>query len=231
MGNADEVNIVDRLEQYKAHGFIGFYSTTASAALMTKLKEFRDNGKVEAFEIYDGSRIENGFHDVGLSGVLLQHLPQSHTTLRPIHPLLGTYQPLPCDVCGKDLLKSSLTEQYSGMITFGSQTEEDHDERVVERVSFVCKGECGDKMERKNFRLGLTEGWDDITDYCNPLIFIRRVTGYINELRSGSTKYSQAAHDRMIDFYMAMSQRTLRQTSAEDRQKLLDVMELDAMGF
>jgi hypothetical protein len=231
VGNADEMNIVDRLEQYKADGFIGFYSTTASAALVTKLKEFRESGKIEAFEIYDGSRIENGFHDAGLSGVLLQHLSQSHTALRPIHPLLGTYQPLPCDVCGKDLLKATLTEEYSGMITFGSRIEEDHDERVVERVAFVCKGACGGKMELKHFRLDLTEGWDDITDYCNPLIFIRRITGYINELRSGSTKYSQAAHDRMIDFYMALSQRTLRQTSAEDRQKLLEVMELDGVGL
>jgi hypothetical protein len=231
VGTAEELNIVDRLRQHKADGFIGFYSTTASAALVTKLKEYRENGTIEAFEIYDGSRIENGFHDVGLSGVLQQHLPQSHTALRPIHPLLGSYQPLPCDVCGKDLLKATLTENSSGMITFGSRIEEDQDEQVVERVAFVCKGECGEKMERKNFLLGLSEGWDDISDYCNPLIFIRRVTGYINEMRSGSTKYSQAAHDRMIDFYMAMSQRTLRQTNAEDRQKLVEVIELEAMGF
>lgn len=231
VGNTDEINIVDRLEQYGADGFIGFYSTTASAALVVKLKELRDNGKIEAFEIYDGSRIENGFHNAGLSGVLLQHLPQSHTGFRPIHPLLGTYQPLPCDICGKDLLKATLTKEDSGMIVLGTTFEENRDTHLVETVAFVCKGQCGTKMEMDNIRRGLTESWDDISDFCNPLIFIRRVTGYIAEIRSGSSEYSQAAHDRIIEFYIAISQRTLRQTNEEDRQKLYDVMQIDTMGI
>lgn len=230
VGNTDEVNIVDRLAHYHADGFIGFYSTTASAALVTKLKEFRDNGKLEAFEIYDASRIENGFHDVGLSGVLLQHLPLSHTSLRPIHPLLGKYEALPCDICGKDLLKASLTEGYGGMIIFASRADED-DDSVVESISFVCKGDCGERMERQNARKGLSEGWDDITDYCNPLIFIRRITGYINQMRNSPTSYSKVAHDRLIGFYINVSQRTLRQANDEDRQRLLEAMELEELGF
>ena len=82
VGTNDETNITDRLKQHKAEGFIGFYSTIASSALVNRLKELHDQGTIEAFDIYDGARIETGFHDVGLSGVLLQHLPESHTSLR-----------------------------------------------------------------------------------------------------------------------------------------------------
>src|SRR5262245_16186193 len=37
VGTTEELNIRDRLEQHKAEGFLGFYSTLPSAALITKL--------------------------------------------------------------------------------------------------------------------------------------------------------------------------------------------------
>lgn len=228
VGTADEINITDRLEQHAANGFIGFYSTMASAALVTRLKELRDQRKIESYEIYDGTRIENGFHDAGLSGVLLQHLPQSHTLLRPIHPLLGRYQPLPCDVCGKDLLKASVTEANSANIIFA--TNMGTDASVVESIHFVCKGACDKRMDGIVNRRGLGSAWDDISDYCNPLIFIRRITGYTNQMRNAPNSYTKAAHDRLIDFYILMSQRTLRQTNADDRKSLLEAMEIDQLG-
>ncbi len=73
VGVNDETNIVDRLTQHQADGFIGFYSTIASSALVDRLTKLHDQGKIKAFEIYDGARIETGFHDVGLSSVSLQH--------------------------------------------------------------------------------------------------------------------------------------------------------------
>lgn len=232
VGTAEEINILDRLEHHKANGFICFYSTMASAALVTRLKELRDNRKIEAYEIYDGKRIENGFHDVGLSGVLLQHLPISHTSLRPIHPLLGKYDPLHCDVCGKDLLKASVTGKQRGNITFATRlTDAAKGGTTVESVHWVCKGACDESLDHSLNHKGLITGWDDITDYCNPLIFMRRLTGYINQMRNEPTSYSQAAHDRLVGFYITMSQRTLRQSSAEDRDALRQVMEIDEMGF
>ena len=45
VGTGDEPNITDRLAQHKANGFIGFYSTVASAALLVRLKELRDERK------------------------------------------------------------------------------------------------------------------------------------------------------------------------------------------
>jgi len=229
VGTADEINIVDRLAQHKADGFIGFYSTMASAALVTRLKGLRDDGKIDAYEVYDGTRIQNGFHNVGLSGVLLQHLPKSHTSLRPIHPLLGKYQPLTCDICNKDLLKESVWGTTRGNIIFATNHKDEAS--VVESIHFVCKGGCDKKMEQVLWSQGFISGWDDISDYCNPLIFIRRITGYINQMRDASTSYSRGAHEKLIEFYITMSQRAMRQSNVEDREDLRRIMEVDELGF
>ena len=225
VGTEHETNITDRLSHHAANGFIGFYSTVASAALVTRLKELRDHGKLAEFEIFDGSRIEAGFHNVGLSGVLIQHLPASHTALRPIHPLIGHYVPLECEVCGKDLLKTSVTQRKRGAILFAQDGD-----GVTQSVYFVCKGECDQRVTARINRLNLIEGWDDIDDYFNPLIFFRRVTGYLNEMRKRPTAYSEAAHGKMIELYLAASQRTLRQMSQEDREEYLQARELEELG-
>ena len=225
VGTNDETNITDRLAQHKANGFIGFYSTVASSALVTRLKELRDQGMIEQFEIYDGARIESGFHDVGLSGVLLQHLPESHTSLRPIHPLLGEYLPLNCDVCNKDLLKESTRNGKLGVIVFATKEE------VVHSVHFACKGSCDQKLSGRLLHQGFADCWDDIDDYCNPLIFFRRITGYMSEIRNNPRAYSNDAHARMVDLYLAVSQRTLRQTSVEDREDYFRAREVEELGI
>ncbi|MEJ8310112.1 restriction endonuclease [Agrobacterium larrymoorei] len=232
VGPDDEQNITDRLEQHGAEGFIGFYSTMPSASLVERLKELRDKGKIHAFEIYSGSRIENGFHDIGLSGVLLQHLPNSHTALRPIHPLLGRYEPLHCEMCGKDLLKASVKGETLGNIIFATARKKDEDDErpPVSSVHFVCKGECDETLEDRLHKRGIYTGWDDISDYCNPLIFLRRLTGYTNQMRNKPNSYTEAAHEKMITFYVTLSQRTLRQTNEEDRKALGDAMFVEQFG-
>ena len=224
VGTNHETNITDRLAHHNANGFFGFYSTTASAALITRIKELRGNGTIESFEIFDGARIESGFHDVGLSGVLLQHLPASHTALRPIHPLLGEYVPLECEVCGRDLLKESTKGNFKGAINFAVKND------ITHSVHFVCKGECDRRLTSRLNNQGFMDCWDDIQDYCNPLIFFRRLTGYMAGLRNNPQAYTDRAHRQMIDLYLAVSQRTLRQTNEEDRQEYLRAREVEEIG-
>lgn len=57
VGTEHEINITDRLTQHKANGFMGFYSTMASAALVDRLKDLRDEKRIAEFKIYDGSHI------------------------------------------------------------------------------------------------------------------------------------------------------------------------------
>ena len=213
VGTSDENNILDRLTQHESDGFIGFYSTVASSALVNRLKMYRDQEKIKAFEIYDAARIETGFHDVGLSGVLLHHLPNSHTSLRPIHPLFNEYIPLECEICNRDLLKNSIRYIKFGIIIFAKKNN------VIHSIHFVCKGQCDSEISLRLKDQGfLVNGWDDIDNYCNPLTFLRRLTGYMNEIRNNPSAFSDKAHRQMIDLYLSISQRTLRQTNAEDRE-------------
>lgn len=230
VGTEDETNITDRLEHHRAEGFIGFYSTAPSAALVQRLKELRDVGRIQSFEIYDGARIASGFHDIGLSGVLLQHLPKSHTKLRPIHLLLGRYEPLPCDVCGKDLLKVSTGSGSSGLILYAAPLATPGVGHV-ERVELVCRGECDRTMQDRLGRQKLFTGWGELSDFCNPLIFIRKLIGVVSGIRNGRNTFSDAAYDKLVRVYLAFSQRTLRQTSEEDRAQLRQAVAIDELGF
>ncbi|MCA1370228.1 restriction endonuclease [Bradyrhizobium sp. BRP14] len=225
VGTDQEIGITDRIAHHQADGFIGFYSTVASAALVERLRTLREQAKIADFKIYDGSHIESGFHNIGLSGVLLKHLPASHTTLRPIHPLLGKYKPLECEICGTDLLKRSVKGENLGVMVFGHSG---HDR--IETLQFVCRGECDQKMSARIRARGLNDGWNDVSDFCNPLIFLGHMISYINETRSDPQRYSDAAHKRMLELFQAVSQRTLRQTSDEDRQAYFDADMLSRMG-
>ena len=213
VGVKDEINIIERLTQHNADGFIGFYSTIASSSLIDRLKDFREKGKIEAFEIYDAARIEAGFHDIGLSTVLLQHLPKSYVSMRPIHPILGEYLPLKCEVCDKDLLKKSTRNGDSGLILLAEK------DNMVHSVHFVCRGECDSQVSEPLKHQGFLDNYSDINNYFNPLIFLRRLIVYMNDLHNKPDGYSDEAHNRMIDLYLKISQRVLRQADAEDREK------------
>ena len=223
VGVNDETNIVDRLTQHKADGFIGFYSTVASSALVTRLKELCDQGKIKEFDIYDGARIETGFHDVGLSGVSLQHLPKSHTSLQPIHPIVDEYVPLKCEVCDKDLLKESTRNSKLGLIIFAEKDD------VIHSVHFACKGSCDSEISARLKHQGFVDRWCDITNYYNPLIFLRKLIGYMDGLRNNPGGYSDKAHDRMVDLYLGVSQRVLRQPNVEDREEFFRARQIE--GF
>lgn len=53
----DEINITDRLEQFDCQGFIGFYSTLASSALLGRLRSYKTQKGID-YKIFNRSRIQ-----------------------------------------------------------------------------------------------------------------------------------------------------------------------------
>jgi hypothetical protein len=53
----DELNITDRLDQFDCQGFIGFYSTLASSALIERLKSYKEKKGID-YTIFNRSRIQ-----------------------------------------------------------------------------------------------------------------------------------------------------------------------------
>jgi hypothetical protein len=66
VGTEDEQNITDRLKHHSAKGFLGFYPTLPSAALVARLKEYKNQG-IKAYEIFDAKKIEGYFVSRGFS--------------------------------------------------------------------------------------------------------------------------------------------------------------------
>ncbi len=54
-----ETDIQDRVARHSCTGFIGFYSTIPNNSLKDKLRELKNNGKIEEYDFFDNSRIEN----------------------------------------------------------------------------------------------------------------------------------------------------------------------------
>ncbi len=104
VGTEDEQNITDRLEHHSADGFLGFYSILPSAALVARLKDYKAQGRIKAYEIFDAKKIERYFVSAGFSKLALRYFPESYGRLRPIQQLLGEIVQLRCDECGADIL-------------------------------------------------------------------------------------------------------------------------------
>ena len=99
----NESDVLDRVKQHKADGFIGFYSTIASTGLVNRLDALKNSGDISDYLVYDNQIIEGHFVRQGMSKVAMQHFPVGYAALRPIQTILSEYEPLKCEVCDKDV--------------------------------------------------------------------------------------------------------------------------------
>jgi len=111
-----ERNIIERVQSFKADGFLGFYSTVPSSGLNTRLTQLRENGTLKDFYIFDRRLIETHLLTLGFSQLTRRYFPESHIRIRPIHNVFDEYIPLNCDHCGRDLLEALYTEDYTGLV-------------------------------------------------------------------------------------------------------------------
>jgi hypothetical protein len=229
VGTEDETNITDRLGHHSADGFLGFYSTLPSAALIQRLKEYKDQKRIKAYEIFDAKKIEGYFVSVGFSKLALRSFPESYGRLRPIQQLLGEIVQLRCDECGADILARSLSESPRANLVWSIQTEAD--ENRYEELFVVCKGQCDDDLQARLHAQGRTSEWEEVADLFNPILFLKNMLTYMNMLRENPRRYSDEVHQRMKQIYIAPAQRTLREVTNEDMERFKDLRILDKLGI
>ncbi|MFT3808379.1 MAG: hypothetical protein QM698_00515 [Micropepsaceae bacterium] len=226
VGVNDEQNILERLAQHKADGFLGIYATIPSAALVTRLSALVSEEKIVRYEIFDAAKITAAAHEGGMSKIISRFFPISYAKSRPIQKLFDKYEPIECANCGVDLLLKSVTDPYSGILVVAMGYEAD---AQIENVYVCCKGDCDRALaavERSRDRM---TAWEDIGDLVCPLGFIRNVLAYANRLQSGSTKISAEAHRSMANIYAKLAQRTLRESNSEDGKRVSDLISLEGM--
>ena len=222
VGSKDEQSISDRLKQHKAKGFIGFYSTMASTGLANRL-----SGLEFPYQIFDGRKIESHFVTTGLSRLALRYFPDSYNSLRPIQKLTQEFVRLDCEICGVDLLLKSLSDPMSGIVTWAQKYDETT--KNIVSIHTVCKGVCDDKLEDKLRKRGLMTTWEDIDDLCKPIVFLRNMMTYTNMLRDENITIAAEAHEKIKCVFIAIAQRTLRETTLDDLKRFNTLVSLEGL--
>jgi hypothetical protein len=219
--NDDERNILERVQGFNADGFIGVYSTIASAGLIGRLEQLRTQQRIKDFRVLDRREIENRLVVVGYSTLLMRYFPQSYKRLKPIHTLDGQYVPLLCAHCGKDVLKQLFVENHSANIVMIRRDDNGCD--VVERVFCACKGDCDKILSTPHKLNGTFDGWMDIGDLAVPFQYLHKIFAVMNNLRDGSIRFEEQAYHDLKQVFIALSQKVLREMTEEewDRWKVL----------
>lgn len=225
VGIDDEPNIRERLEQHKCDGFLGFYSTLASTALLDRLSALKMDSRIQDFTVFDGQKIAGYFYDVGLSKLALRYFPKSYEALKPIQQLVDKHVKLECEICGCDWVKEIMLRPQMGIIVNAVSHEDDY--RTVHDIFVVCKGKCDQELDGRLRQQGFFTNWEDIEDLCNPLGFLKNCMVYMNQLYEGHYKITKQAHDKQKEVYIAIAQKVLREVTQEDRERFVDLLKFE----
>lgn len=221
VSDSDEQNILDRVHQHKADGFIGFYSTIASSGLGNWLDALKTECSIAVF---DRNEIERHLFNSKNTMLLERYFPNSFSAWKSQNKipalLLSEYQPLPCAVCGKDLL----LKPEDGLILFVQKTGtyETHD------VVGVCRGHCDEAYDSYLIKNGYVTAWEDISDFIIPPIYLKKQMAVINNLFYDSPLETFTEHG--IEAYksvlIALSQLVFRERTEAEWKRTLELSSL-----
>jgi hypothetical protein len=214
VSNKEEYDILGRVHKFKANGFIAFYSMVPSSELARTFESLKPEISVE---VYDNERIERSLlENKRLREVFKRFFPESYksfinTNVEP-KTIIESQLRIKCNVCGSDLLKAR-----DGLIAFGKKQRGEN--WVTEDVYWACRGDCDRKMEREFFKMGMITSWESIDDLMIPLVFMHWVITWMNSLKAGDI-ISELAHQKFIEFTLAVAQLVVRETSVEEKERI-----------
>jgi hypothetical protein len=190
----DEPSILERVKGHNCTAFLGFYSTLPSSALAFRFDALRKEIETDWF---DHEKIESRLlrSSAGLE-LARRYFPKSLDSWNNANPrptkLFDDSEPLICNYCGKTLLDPSADlypEDRKSVITFWKQKDpsdlHNYNTQIVD-IYWSCKGNCDRQLDRSFKARGLLyDGWEDITDVCIPLVYVKWVMTCINNIRDG----------------------------------------------
>ena len=223
----DDSNIRDRVEANECDGFIGFYSTLASAGLAGNLQGL--DGKIET-QIFDYEKIEsNLLHSAKGLEIAERYFPQSLDKWKTNNPkparIFSEDPKLHCKVCDKELFE----QDDKGIIQLWHKIRVDYENepKRCEYVYWTCRGHCDDVLARhiRKQRTNVSDGWEDISDVLMPTVFIKWVMSTFNELRDG-VEYSDEAFDNLKTFMIKVYPYICRHLTDNEQDRVKSLMEI-----
>ena len=221
----DEVDIPGRVEQFSCAGFIGFYSTVMSSSLNNKINSFRSRFEIE---IFDNEKIERALiENKKMESIVKRFFPNSyksifHQAYEPVQ-LYNKYQPLCCDVCGKDLLARRAVEKIEGIIVFEIDDENGKDHKLIKSTYVACKGAC-DSIAKSKLPKGSKTKWNDLSDLAIPNMYLKFVMGFINGIKIGRDIYSDEAYEKTKYTILSLSQLVMRELTDNEKQRVKELV-------
>lgn len=220
----DEKNICDRVKQFSADGFMGFYSTIASSGLSNRLDSYKNDFEVV---IINPSMIETELLKNENFDLARRYFPESSQkwiSKNKLVKIFSTYHPLECSICHKDLLTEDGKRKPSGIIAFVNKIPEDYEnenqvkEEVID-IYTACKGRCDRILENYWFKKGGSTGWEDIEDLASPIRFLSWNMAIINELETGCVKYQGESFNKLKKCILGISQLVMREPTEEEEER------------
>lgn len=226
---ADDANIIDRLEANDCKGFIGFYSTLASAGLSGLLQGMQ--GKIEV-QVFDNEKIEGKLlHSAKGLQLAERYFPESLDNWKTNNPkpakIFSETPSLKCKVCSKELFDL----EDKGIIQVWEQIRKDwsSETKRIEYVYWVCRGRCDDVLTQRIIKQNddVIDGWEDISDAIMPVVFIKWVMSTFNELRDG-VQYSDEAFDNLKTFMLKIYPFVCRNLTEKEQERVQSLMMIPA---
>lgn len=225
VGVGDEQNILDRVGSNSCSGFIGFYSTLASAGLANQLEGLK--GRIE-IQRFDYEKIETLLLE-SIEGFRLveRYFPQSALQWRSENPkperYFWQYPDLICENCGKNLLEPNPYGNVSIWKTIRQHRKDPEIDEIVD-VYFTCRGNC-DRILKGQFRRkyeNAIDGWESIEDICIPTIYVRWLNTILTRLFT-NTNYSDDAFKKTKTLLLAIFPHISRSLTLVEKEKIQEL--------
>ena len=185
VGQDDEKNISDRMIQFSANGFLGFYSTGITSGLQNRLDAICTNMNY-TYLIFHPQKISTIMQTMDTK-ILQSFGLYPHIYYKNVRD--DEYKPLNCMMCGKDiLLDENIPSSLAGIAKYKNGKYE---------YAYGCKAcflnaelYCNAHLELEQaLHINLLQGWEDLVDewiengdiktseefYKNRSIFLNRV--------------------------------------------------------
>lgn len=228
VGIKDEIDILGRLDYFNCDGFIGFYSTLPSSGLSDRINSCKSKKEVC---IFDCEKIERVLlENPELVSLVKRFFPKSYkkqtNQIGPVK-IFDKYYPLKCEVCGKDLIKKGVADDYMGIVVLVQDMDFYEKTKGGEKITQVysaCKGNCDRIMESRINSNEITK-WEDISDLLIPYQYLKWITGIINQMREGNVIFTDDAFEQIKDITLKIAQVVMRQPSVKEIQRSRELQE------
>lgn len=225
---SDEENISDRLSEHNAEGFIGFYSTLVSSGLGKRLDAMKCTRPIE---IFDWAKIEHHLISNKRFELFKRYFPLSYVRWLEAEgkqlptKLMSSYQPLCCEVCGKDLLCiPKEPRQNHGIIGFVYKMDADRSRYIDCYVA--CLGNCDRTISAYHHSTGNITTWNSLSDLLIPTYYLQIYMGILNQLYDGRFNFEPEAFQKYKDILISIGQMVFRHQTEDELNRIKTLNQL-----